>query len=207
MKRTRDILRGDSGLSMAELMVVTVLLGMIMSAAYFVLVTVQSISNGVEGRVIASDEARIGIDRMSRELRQAEELVEGQGVFAQADSRECVFWADVDQDGRPEKVRYYVVGNSVYRQEAAATTALPPYTYGTYAAPTRMISSLDPAWTSALFTYLPAGSSATPLGPSEIPDMSAVSVRVVNLAKVGDREIRVDESTWVKIRSVHNVIQ
>ena len=74
-------LRDDSGLSLTELLVVSVLISVILAASYFLFGAASSMNNLAMARAIASDEAQRAVDQMSRDLRQAQENVAEKGVF------------------------------------------------------------------------------------------------------------------------------
>lgn len=59
---------------------------------------------------LAIEEARRGIDTMIKEIREAQEGEDGSYPIEKADDKELIFYADVDKDGRIEKVRYFLAG-------------------------------------------------------------------------------------------------
>jgi len=204
----------DDGLSLAELLIATALMSIIVGTTYLVLTTGQGIANHTESRVIVTDEVRLGLDRMATELRQAEELVDadgsGTGVFATAEARRAVFFADVDRDGSPERISYFVDGTTIRRSVAEpATTPVDRTTaWQTDSTPAPILEGLSPSWTGAIFTYRGVGSPAPVLtAASSIPDMSTVQLHVVAEARAGDITSTADETLWVKIRAVQNTIQ
>lgn len=204
MRLLVNFARADSGLTVAELLVACALMGVLAGTMFLVLNTTENVSNVTQAQSIAADEARSGLDKMTRELREAQELEDGKGVFQTAEPRRCVFWADTDADGVPERVTYWVSGTTLYRSEARATSSMPPYTFGGDGAPSIIMRSLKPDWSGAVFTYLSEGDSPQVLGSSAIADMSVVKLEVVDRAAAGNKSVDVGETTWVKIRSVHN---
>lgn len=199
-------LTDDAGLSMTELLVVLALLGMVLGVAYMLFGSVTGMTDRVEARTLAAEDGRRMLDRMTRELRQAREVVDGEGAFEDAQPRRCTFYCDLNHDGTPEKVRYRIVGKTLYRSEVSAASDVPPYTFGELGAEEVLIASLDGGWTGNVFTYYdnedPAGE--VPSGHPE--DVSAVELKLVNSHTVGVKTAFVDLSTWVKVRSVHNTI-
>ncbi|MEI8083690.1 MAG: prepilin-type N-terminal cleavage/methylation domain-containing protein, partial [Actinomycetes bacterium] len=61
----------DRGLSLTELMVVVVLLGVIIGAAWSVMFAVEVMSDTLTARAVATDEAQVFLDTIGKELRQA----------------------------------------------------------------------------------------------------------------------------------------
>lgn len=199
------VFSGDAGFTLTELLVVTMLMGMVLGLVFMVLGAVNSMADGLEARTIATDENRMVMDRVTRELRQAQEIVEGDGVFLRAQPRQCAFYADVDHDGVPELIEYRVQGNTLYRSETASVDSVPPYTYGT---PTSdvVITSIDGGWSGNVFTYFDNQQPAQEVSSGHPEDISAVELRLINTKTVNRKSAFVDLSTWVKIRSVHNTI-
>lgn len=199
-------LRDDSGFSLSEMLVVSVLVSVIITAAYFVLNTVSGLSDTVEARAVAAEESRLFLDTITRELRQAEEPVEGNGVVLTAQDRQITFYTDLDHNGIPERVRYYVNAGALYRVQATATNVVAPYTYGAESAPRRVITQIKGDWTGKIFTYYKQAQPPTLIASGAVADISAIQIEVFNGATFGVKTAYVDQKTWVKVRSVHNTI-
>jgi len=202
----RLLLRDCDGFTLTEMLVTLTLTGVVLSAAYLLLISVGTMADSVEARSVAAEEARLVFDRLTRELRQAQELSEGEGVFESAQPRHCAFYSDLDHDGVPERVTYYVQGKSVYRAVAQATTVVPPFEYGPDGASELLVESLKGGWNGNVFEYYTNENPPEKVPAGRPEDVSAVEVRLVNAATVNRKTAYVDSSTWVKIRSVHNTV-
>lgn len=205
--RIREETRGDEGFTLVELLTVCSLFLIVVAAAWMVLNSVQTSSDSVASRQIAMDEARTTIERTGRELRQGVEIIESDGIFAVANARDCQFFADVDQNGVADLVKYVVTGTTLTRQVYHSTSPAPnSVTQFTIADPARvMAKSIDASWTGAMFTYYSQETTATPpqvLTNANSDKVSAVALRIVCKGRSGQRSVVVDQKTWVKIRSV-----
>lgn len=198
--------RDDAGFTLTELLVVTLLMGMVLGLVYVVMGAVSSTADSLEARTVATEENRQMMDQVTRELRQAQEIVEGEGVFLRAQPRQCAFYADVDHDGVPELIEYRVQGQTLYRSEARSQTAVPPYTFGQPGAETVVAESMSSGFTGNVFTYYDNEDPAGEVASGHPEDVSAVKLRLVTGKTVNRKTAFVDLSTWVKIRSVHNTI-
>lgn len=206
-KRMRQNLRGDEGFTLVELMTVSALFLIVVAAGWMVLYSIEKSSDSVSARQIATDESRTAIERTSRELRQGVEIVEGDGIFAVANARDCEFFADVDQDGVPELVKYVVTGSTLTRQVIHSTSPAPSLlSQFTVVDPAQgMAKSIDASWTGAMFTYY---SQETTAAPAQVQTdatsekVSAVAIRIVSKGRSGQQSVSADQTTWVKIRSV-----
>lgn len=202
MRRFAASLRSEAGVTLTEMLVVMVLLGSVLAVAYMTMDLSRTMADTTQARAMASDQARSAIDGMTRELRQAREIVENGGGFVTAAERDCVFYADINHDSVPERIRYYVSGQRVYRVSASALTSAPPYTFGAYSAAVALPGALKSGWTGAVFTYW--NGEDPPTAPAAIADISAVEIHLMGSASSGDRTADVDLTTSVKVRSVHN---
>jgi prepilin-type N-terminal cleavage/methylation domain-containing protein len=169
-------LRDDSGLSLTELLVVSVLVGVILAAAYFMFAAAQSMTNMTMARSIANEEAQKAVELMSRELRQSQEDAAwtqivtnpvgtpdpGPGVFKYMGASDMQFLSDVDNDGKTELVRYYVDAGSLKRTVARQTdpNSNPP-AYGAWGTPTILVKTIGTTAVGPVFCYHNTVPSAT----------------------------------------------
>jgi prepilin-type N-terminal cleavage/methylation domain-containing protein len=196
----------DEGFSVSEMMVVSLLLGIVLAASYLLMSAATGMADQIQARTIAADEGRAVMDRITREVRQAYEIEDNKGAFVDAQPRQCTFYTDADRDGRPEMVRYRVVGQVLYRSQASATSALPPYTFGPFSAEEVIVSSLSGGFNGNVFEYYDSADPPRVVPSGKPADVSAVRLRLVTSATVNKKTAFVDLSTWVKVRAVHNTI-
>ncbi|MDP2926711.1 MAG: hypothetical protein Q8N65_01055 [bacterium] len=57
---------------------------------------------------VAIDEARKGVETMTREIRQAKQGDDGSYPIEKAEDKEFIFYSDIDNDGKTERVRYFL---------------------------------------------------------------------------------------------------
>jgi prepilin-type N-terminal cleavage/methylation domain-containing protein len=161
-------LREDSGLSLTELLVVSVLVGVILAASYFMFGAAQTMTNITMARSNANEEAQKAVELMSRELRQSQEDAAwtqivtnpvgttdpGPGVFKFMGPSDMQFLSDVDNDGITELVRYYVDAGSLKRTVARQTNAnSSPPTYGTAGTPKILVKQIGTTAVGPVFCY------------------------------------------------------
>lgn len=202
--RMRQTLRGDEGFTLVELMTVCALFLVVVAAGWMVLYSIEKSSDSVSARQIATDEARTAIERTSRELRQGVEILENDGIFAVANPRDCEFFADVDQDGVPELVKYVVTGSTLTRQVIHSPSPAPSdVSQFTVVDPAQvMAKSIDASWTAAVFTYYSNETPPQVETNATSDQVSAVQIEIVCKGRSGQESVTVDQKTWVKIRSV-----
>ena len=61
---------------------------------------------------VAVQEARLGVETMVREIREAVSGEDGSYIIEKAGNKEFIFYSDIDKDGEIEKVRYFLGGSS-----------------------------------------------------------------------------------------------
>ncbi len=148
MRQGRRIQGAPGGFSLIEVLVVSAIFGMILTAAYTTAVTSQTISVRGSSKIELQQNARVGMELMLTEIRMAgydpsnvipalatapqnctSAPPQGSGPFAvQAACGHAIsFVADVTGDGITDKVVYRQVGSQVMRDITAWNgTAFPP---------------------------------------------------------------------------------
>ena len=197
----------EAGLTIAELMIVLVLLTLVIGAVYMINDAVHTITNRTEARVIAADEIRLATDSIRKDLREGQELTEAftgepVGTFSIASPRECVFYADVDHDNSVEKVRYVVSGGSLYRQTASAVTtpAVSTSTWRPYSTPRSLLANLDSSWSGPVFVYKSQGTTPLVLTSAD-PRITVVAVELRNAVNVSGVTAKSTSKATVSVRT------
>lgn len=216
-------LRDDSGLSLTELLVVSVLISVILAASYFLFGAATSMNDLAMARAIASDQAQLAVDQMSRDLRQAQENVAEKGVFVTAEANQMKFTADLNHDEKPELVRYYVENDQLKRTVAQPTAGqtMPPFTFQTAGTPKVLVEELG---TSAgpLFCYhstvvnntvlcgtakhgFNVVTTADPLNTT--PKISMIGIKLDVESTSGAKTVAVINRALVRMRTIENTVK
>jgi type II secretory pathway component PulJ len=201
----------DEGVTLPELVIVISLLTVVTFTAYLLFDAVSGMTDTVEARTTAADEARLVLDRVTREVRQAQEISAEAGAFpiGGAGPRDIQFYSDVNHDGAPELVRYWVVGRALKRSVAQPSLSVPPFApYGTASQETTVARLLDATLASsgAVFEYYDRQDPPVQVASGQVHLVSAVRIHIIDGATVNRRTAYVDVETWVKVRSVNNSI-
>ena len=173
--------RGDSGVGLVELIVVMVLMGVVGSITTTLIVSSLRSSQVVAAQADSADQARLGVDRLTRELRGARTLLPlPAGTAPETAVR---VWVDDDGDGvmtAAEDVSYRFgsspAGGLLERSTAA-----------------------EPAW-QTLALRLAAGSRFDlPATPAGAPPLLRITVQARSDDGPGDRLLTV--GTTVRLRN------
>jgi prepilin-type N-terminal cleavage/methylation domain-containing protein len=208
VRHLKGIQGSDEGFSLVELVIVSTLLSVVIGIAFMLFNSTVGMSDRIETRSYLTEDTRLAVDLMTRELRQASEISDGAGVFGSAQARTCIFYVDLNHDYAPERVSYFMNGSKLVRTQASPTTLVPPFSYGADGAQRTLIATMSPTFTGPVFTYY--NSSGTVLTSSQSAQCSAVGLHIVSTARVRGTQseyVTVDLATWVKIRAVFNNIQ
>lgn len=193
----------DLGMTITELMVVLVLMGVILSAAYMVLNAVSKISDYSTASMLAQDENRQTLDRLGLDVRQAQGLADSNQmlhVFAIASPREAMFYSQPDTDTSAERIHYAVVGNDLVRgvsQPTTGTLQAYPGSWGVTTSQT-ILPDLSASFSGPIFTYIGGSGVASP----SITSITAVQLHVISALRSGAMTATVDSSSMTTIRSV-----
>ncbi len=205
MARLRCLRRWDEGFTVSELLVVLALIGFILSISWMLMQTASNYASFSEANSEASDEARQALDKMTLELRQAQEATDLAGFCTTMTARQLSIFTDTRHDGRLDRVTYFMSGDSLMRRETSSTTLVPPYVFRTpESAPSVLVKTINPGWAGAIFQYW--SDDASPTIVSAPADVSAVSIHIIDTMRSGKVTASVDVSTLVKVRSVWNAL-
>lgn len=192
----------DAGFSLTELLIVCAILPVILSAAYMVFITLSGNYSSISAQSEATSEAQRAMDIMVREIRQAQEVTDGGGAVAIATPTSCSFYVDIDRDGLPERVTYYVDGTDLYRTQAEPVSAV--YPYGYVDPPAQRVVNLT-TQSAVVFTYFDKSAPTTTVtGTPNKPTICAVGVHLSASRPAQNGQVAVDFSTRVKIRALFN---
>jgi len=196
----------DGGFSLTEIVMVTMLMSVILAAAYLALQTVNRTSDGMMARSQAQDSGQVAIERMTREIRQAQTITDASTGkvwrMASASATSISFWADINHDGFLDRVTYTLSGGQVTRKVAVATKPYPgPNDFGADSAPS-VITAVDPSLTS-MFTLLNKdGNTTTDISDAPLTAVTAVKVSMRTLGTSGNQSISVDfPPAYAQVRS------
>jgi prepilin-type N-terminal cleavage/methylation domain-containing protein len=203
--------RDDSGMTLTELLVASILLGVILAAGWAIMYASSAMTNRISANAVATDESQRFLDKIGKELRQASSLnllggttAGGTGAFVTIQPRDIVFYANFNNDSRIEKVEYNVSGGSLVRREWKSTNTVYPYTWSSTANTTTVeIQSVDPVWAGAVFTYF-TNDAFPPSQTSQVASVTAVGIQVQNLQKWSNQSASYGASATVRVRAIDN---
>jgi prepilin-type N-terminal cleavage/methylation domain-containing protein len=199
-RRHSSVCRGEAGYTLVELLTVTVLLGVVLSTAYMVFGSVNSVAGQTNTSTASSDEARRAMVTVTSEIRQAVEATSGLGVFAAASGSSCTFYCDADHDNVPERVGYSVANGILTRTSQSSATSSAPFVFSGAVRSQVCISDLANGSGAPVFRYFDASGDET----SVCADISLVRVSIVARSVIDGVTGLADMTSDVKVRSVNS---
>lgn len=156
------------GFTLAEMLVVIAMTGVIGLAMQYAIQYFYRANAYVLQGTAAINSARSGVTETTSNLREATYGDDGSYPISNADVTSITYYSDVDRDGGVERVRTYLIGQTLYRTVTNAGGNPPSYTGQTPA-------------TTTLATYVSNG--ATPIF-RYYDNMGTELAGTVNLAQV-----------------------
>jgi type II secretory pathway component PulJ len=212
------LLRNDIGLSLAELVIASSLVAVVVTTSYLLLNSFTSMSDSLQAKVAASDSAQLAVDAVTRDLRQAQQndTDTANGAFSVAQPTYAQFFVDTNHDSKPERVTYYISGNTLFKVVAYPIGTAAPYGFGSTGTPTPVLKSLSPNTTA--FVYYSSTVDTATVGTdgyafqtvstsdplNYATKISLVRISLANWVTVGSRTETVTTTELVRIRAVNS---
>jgi prepilin-type N-terminal cleavage/methylation domain-containing protein len=204
MRSTTSIFARNEGFSLTEMMVVSVLVAIILAAAWLASATVTTAADSMMARNAAQTQGQQALERMTREIRQGRIIFDAAGqpntVKSPITSTQLTFYADIDHDGLTERVTYNLTSAGLLQRSVARTTVVSPAPtdYGADSAPITL-AQMTPG-TSNLFTCYTADDP--PVVTTDPTTVRAVQVTMNTIAKSGGSAATMPFSpTLVEVRA------
>ena len=115
------------GFTIVETLAVIAITALVFAAVSWAVVSFYRANAYIIQQSYAVNSARLGIETMVREIREASYSDTGAFPVESASSSEFVFYSDVDRDKNVERVRYTINGTNLERGETEATGSPPVY--------------------------------------------------------------------------------
>jgi prepilin-type N-terminal cleavage/methylation domain-containing protein len=221
----RNRLRGARGFTLIELLVVCLTAAVLGGAMLSLYESVVRSWADTGHRILNQDDARTAINEIARYIRMAESsasnLTSQTDAIALAQPQELVFYADINGNNLPDKVRIYLSGKTMWLASLAPNTATSPPTYPTsYSTNGIVIMNGIQNGATAIFTYYkmnpayvsnPIAANDTlvvisnPTSAADLASIVAVGISLwVNETPVGMSKGNVDLDTLIQIRQRYN---
>lgn len=170
------------GLTLIELLIGTAISTIIIGSILTFQSSIADVQSNLNTNSRSHIEANIAIQAITREIRNAKPAATGAYPIELAEDFEIIFYANIDNDPIPEKIRYFLSDSSLQRGVIKATGSPPTYTS------TEQITLVIPNITnnsqSPIFTYYngnwPSDETNNPLpAPARLLDTKMVTINIL----------------------------
>lgn len=190
------------GFTLVETVVVIGILAIVGTALTGMIAYVYQTNAFIFQETSATDSARRGVQFALENIREATYGADGSYPIATAATSTISFYADVNNDGTVEKIRYYLQDGTLYRGVTNPAGAPPSYTGQTETATVVASYVRNDAATPVFHYYDDTGAElATPADVSKVASVSAVVGVDVDPRKAPLTYTLIGTAT---IRSVHS---
>lgn len=165
------------GFSLVEMLTVIVIMSMVGLAVTTMIQYFYQKNAYLLEQTDALDNARRTMLDAVRTLREASYGDDGSYPIASAATSTVTFYADLDNDGSVEKIRYYLSNGTLYRAVTNSAGTPPVYTGQTEAIST-VAGYVRNASTTPIFTYYDNAGAALATTSTDASKVSAVTVSI-----------------------------
>lgn len=150
----------------------------------------------------ANETARIQLERIAREIREARQSESGAYPLVEMQPQRIVFFADVDSDDRVERVRYSLQGTNL--QRGVIEPSGDPIVYDEDDERVSTVSSFIQNGTRDIFSYYNGDypSDTTPLSPMDLTEVKYIQFLLFVDADPNQRTDAVEVRSQVQIRNL-----
>ena len=147
--------------------------------------------------------ARESIEHAMADLREASYGANGSYPVLEAATSSLTFFADADNAGPVEKLRYYLSGTTLYRGSTNPTSGVATYT-GQPEVTTLVVNNVRNGTSTPLFTYFD-GNGNQLMDPTNVAMVASVKVTVLTDLDPNRAPLVYELSGSATLRNVHNV--
>ncbi len=165
------------GFSLIETIIAIAIFAIVMAAVSGLIIYLYRVNSYAIQQAYAINSARKGMEVITREIREATYSDTGAYPVVDAQNNSFIFYSDVDRDNKVEKIRYYLDGSYLKRNEVhSAGTPLTYPSFSDYAVLSEYV--LNGIRSLPIFHYYNASSTEI-VDFSKITDIKLVKVTLI----------------------------
>lgn len=168
------------GYTIVEMLVVISVSALVLGFVTASILTFYRTNTSTLEQAVQVDEARRGVDRLVRDLREAAYADDGSYPLVALSSTSITFYSDIDRDLSVERIRYWLDGSVLRKGITEATGTPPAYSSGEQVS---VISEYvrNSSQAMPVFTYFNASSTEVAAGTATSTIVSVGAQIVVNV--------------------------
>jgi prepilin-type N-terminal cleavage/methylation domain-containing protein len=209
----RRRLGGSRGFTLVELLVVILLVGILAGAMLGLYVGLVRSFAASGNRIVNQDDARLAVNGVARYIRMAtssaSNLTTVSDAINYARPQELVMYADINGNGKPDKVRLYLSGLTLKMSTVAPNMSTSPPSYPAYTTDGVIILNGVRNGSAAIFTYYQYDSTQNNLlvisNPTTAVDLGKIvavgmTLYVNEVPKLNAGNVQLDSLTQIRQR-------
>lgn len=178
----QQILLDEKGMfTTTELLMVVMILAVVFGAMFDLLYFGERQWRKTSQEADARQNGRLAVSRITRELRAAQSPSSSEYGISQADRCEIKFYADYNAATGPERIHYYLNGNSLMRGELNSSTSEEPWVYSGTEQAGQLAQYVRNTTSTPIFRYYDKNSSELTNLPLSLSDRKQVRIIEVSV--------------------------
>lgn len=170
--------KSNQGMTLTEILVTVSIIVIVMAAVGTFQYNVLNYNNSTQTRLTNIQDANNLLKTMARELRASASSANGSFAILTAATSSLTFFADIDNDGLTDQLRYYLATTTLYRGVTKPTGS--PAVYNSAQESKKIVATgLVNSSTTPIFEYFPATYTGTST-PMAYP-LVLTSIRLVRV--------------------------
>jgi prepilin-type N-terminal cleavage/methylation domain-containing protein len=167
------------GMTLVEVLIALAIFVAVMGAVGLFEVNIFSYQSSISSSFTTVQDAEIILKTMTREIRMTSPSSDGSYAIQTAATNTIMFFADTDGNGIKERIRYYLVGNKLYRASLVPTGS--PFTYTGTESITTLLNNVRNATSTAVFEYFDGSYDGNEPSLSQPVNVSSVRLVKINI--------------------------
>jgi prepilin-type N-terminal cleavage/methylation domain-containing protein len=179
--KKEKILSSQKGLSLVEMLVVTVIFSLILIGALMLIKYIYKNYGFAMEQGLSLNEVQKGLKVLTDDIRGGRQADSGAYTIVSADKFDFVFYADIDKDNITERIHYYLQDNSIKKgvtSPAGTPASYPSEDQSTVTLVTHIINSDDQPLFYFYDTNYPTDQTNNPLA---VPVSDINKIRLVKI--------------------------
>ncbi len=181
-------MKNENGLSLIELVMGLGLMLFVLQGAFaFFYFSNESVRTSM-GTMQTRSEIENVTRRIEEDVREARSISEVEPALEITGENEFVFFTDSDEDGEPERIRYFLDGADLRREVTTPTPGGPPWDFSGAARISTLSTMVRNTSGEPVFTYF-SYEGTEPIAPP-LDAAQRASVRLITIHLVVDQDIK-----------------
>jgi len=197
----KSFISGKKAFSLVEVMVVVGLTLVVATAISALFLNTNRFFSHSNDRGKARQEASQAIRTVERELRQMTKASDSLQSIEVANKNTLEFYADIDNDNKPERIKYALANKSIQKTVYQTTNDAAPWTFYTVGRKSALTQNTTNSASKPLFKYyssIDTEISTVPLSQAQRADVKIIKIDIRVLFPKGIKEDQFETEIYLR---------